>query len=461
MLRSMSFTSGATQPIDRWRDVYLAGVTRAVSTCGDFLAATALVLTLQQRGSGGWAVAAVLLAVAVPPAVLAPLTGRLADRVDSRLLLVCTGIAQAGICLALAYATSTVAIVALVAALGAGLAITQPTLLALVPAMVGRDSVPRASAIGQTATSVGMLVAPALGGLLVGEFGLRVPLLVDAASYLVLAAGALLLRTRRSGGGRAATSLGAASRQAAGPGASRQAAAIPGAAADPGAARPAWSLWREPLLRPLVLVTAAVAASLTAINVVDVFFVRETLHSSATVYGLLDAVWTGAMLAGGWLATLRKPGDATLALATLGVNVVISLVVLAWAGVPAVGWLVPLRVLGGVSNGVLNVTTTVLFARRVPAELRGRAFAVLGGAMQGAVAVGYLLGGALLGVLAIRPLLAACGVAGLVAAAAFTAPLLRGVARERRTSLGASSEPGPSGVPEPTRTQPQRVAVGP
>src|SRR5262245_49605051 len=136
----MSFTSPDTAT-DRWRDVYLAAVARAVSTCGDFLAATALVLTLQQRGAGGWAVAAILLAAAVPLAVLAPLTGRLADRVDSRLLLVCTGIVQAWICLALVYASSTVAIVALVAALGTGLAITQPTLSALVPEMVGRDSV--------------------------------------------------------------------------------------------------------------------------------------------------------------------------------------------------------------------------------------------------------------------------------------------------------------------------------
>ncbi|MBO0871561.1 MAG: MFS transporter, partial [Micromonosporaceae bacterium] len=336
----MSFTSGATSPADRWADVYLAAVARAVSTCGDMLAATALVLALQQRGAGGWAVAAVLLSAAVPPAVLAPLTGRLADRVDSRLLLVGTGLAQAGICAALTFAGSTWAIVGLVAALGAGLAITQPTLAALVPAMVGRDSLPRASAIGQTATSIGWLGAPALGGLLVGEFGLRVPLLADAASYLALAVGALLLRTRRGGRGVAGPATG-----------------MP-RAPEPDAG-PRWSLWREPLLRPLVVVTAAVVAALTAINVADVFFVRETLHSSATVYGLLGAAWTGAMLAGGWLAALRKPRDPTLALVELGACVLVSLVVLAAAGVPSVGWLVPLWLLGGLGNGVEPVVLSV------------------------------------------------------------------------------------------------------
>src|SRR5882724_4786651 len=78
ILRSMSFTS---EPASRWGDVYLATGARAVSVCGDFLAATALVLALQQRGAGSVAIAAILIAAAVPPVVLAPWTGRLADRV--------------------------------------------------------------------------------------------------------------------------------------------------------------------------------------------------------------------------------------------------------------------------------------------------------------------------------------------------------------------------------------------
>ncbi len=43
----MSFTSELARPTDRWPDVYLTSLARGVSTCGDFLAATALVLTLQ------------------------------------------------------------------------------------------------------------------------------------------------------------------------------------------------------------------------------------------------------------------------------------------------------------------------------------------------------------------------------------------------------------------------------
>ena len=52
-------------------------------------------------------------------------------------------------------------------------------------------------ALSQTAGSLGMMLAPALGGLLMGRFGLRVPLLADAGSYLAIAAAGRLIRTRR------------------------------------------------------------------------------------------------------------------------------------------------------------------------------------------------------------------------------------------------------------------------
>ena len=177
--------------------MYLASGARAVSSCGDFLAATALVLELQQRGAGGFAVAAVLIAAAAPPVLLVRWTGRLADRADSRLLLVATGLAQAAVCVALAFASGPAEIIALVAVLAAGLAVTQPCLSALLPSMVPADDLPKAMALNQTAGSLGLMLAPALGGLLMGRFGLRVPLLADAGSYLAIAAAGRLIRTRR------------------------------------------------------------------------------------------------------------------------------------------------------------------------------------------------------------------------------------------------------------------------
>ncbi|HEX6869609.1 MAG TPA: MFS transporter, partial [Micromonosporaceae bacterium] len=96
----MSFTS-AHPP--RWRDVTIAATARAASYCGDMLAATALALSLQSRGDNGYGVAALMAAATLPLALFAPLAGRLADRIDSRTLLVAAGLVQAGVCAVLAY----------------------------------------------------------------------------------------------------------------------------------------------------------------------------------------------------------------------------------------------------------------------------------------------------------------------------------------------------------------------
>jgi MFS family permease len=385
----MSFTSPAPA---RWTDVYLSAVARGVSTCGDFVAAVALVLALQARGAGGFAVAAVLLGAAVPPAVLAPLTGRLVDRVDSRLLLVTVVLAQAGVCALLAYATGTGTVIALVALLGTGLAVTQPAFSALLPTMAGPDGLARGSALGQTANAVGMLVAPVLAGVLAGQYGLRVPLLVDAVSYLALAAAALAIRTRRGGRVRS----GATHRS---PGAHPPAST----AGDTGGP---WRLRRDRLLATQLVLIGAVVAAVSAIDVAEVFFIRGTLHASATMYGVIGGAWIAGLLAGGWVLARRGYDDGRLSLASLFLLIVMTALILGSTAVPAAAWLIPFWVLAGAANGGLNVAAGVLLGRRVPEPVRGRAYAQYGGVVNGGNAFGYLLGGALLGVLAPRTVIA-------------------------------------------------------
>lgn len=246
--------------------------------CGDFLAATALTLALQAAGAGGLAVSGLLLAATLPLVVLAPLTGRLADRVDSRILLVAARLTQTGICAALAYTDNPFLIMMLVAGLAAGLAVTQPVLSALVPAMVQSADLPRASAITQTAGSLGALAGPALAGLLVGQFGVRLPLLLDAGSYLALVAAGMLLRTRRGGAhGENSTVSGCAGRAS------------------------TWRLRRDPLLVTMVATLAAVVGAVGAVNVIEVFYLRETLHSSTTMFGIVSGSWTVGVLIGAWV----------------------------------------------------------------------------------------------------------------------------------------------------------------
>ncbi|BCJ59069.1 hypothetical protein Jiend_24910 [Micromonospora endophytica] len=412
----------------------LATAARGIATCGDFLAATTLTLTLQSAGAGGTAVAGVLLAASLPLVLLAPLTGRLADRVDSRTLLVGAGLAQSAICLALAYAAHPLLVVSLVALLASGLAVTQPVLSALIPTMVRAADLPRATALNQTAGTLGVLAGPAVAGFLVGWFGSRVPLLVGAASYLALVLAGLLIRTRR-GGARPATSA-----------ASSDTATPAGAGAN-------WRLRHDPLLLAMVATLAGVIAAVGAINVIEVFYIRETLGASASVYGLVTGAWPVGVLCGAWIfarLARRFTDDAALVQAGLLLLAGCCLMVLVSVVVPVALLLVPIWLLGGVCNGGDNVFNNLVLARRVPEAARGRAFAALGAAVQGAAMVGYLIGGLLLEVSEPRPLIVACGTAGLLVLLAFARP----VRRAARTDRSRLPTPYPPADHEVVLTQP-------
>ena len=397
----MSFTSEAE--VSCWSDVYVVAGCRGISVCGDFLAATTLALVLQQAGHGGLAVSGLMLAAALPLALLAPLAGRVADRADSRTVLVFAGFAQAAICLALAFATQPVVIIALVAALACGLAVTQPTLAALVPAMVRPADLPKASGLTQTAGLIGMTVAPALAGILVGQAGARLPLLLDAASYLALVAAGFVLRTRRR------PTLTKATKQT--------------------------TSWRFRDDRTLVVMAgalAAVVAGVSAINVFDVFYIRDTLGASTTVFGLVAAAWTVGMLIGAAGFSRLAPRHITVP-GLLALTAGSCLPVLAAAAVPSAPWMIPLWILGGLCNGGINIFGAVIIADRAPAEARGRAYAVLNAAVQGASLLGLLAAGPLVEHFEPRLLVAAAGTLGLVAAVGcLPAVRMRREPRDRR-----------------------------
>jgi MFS family permease len=413
----MSFASASD-----WRDVSVASAARGLSMAGDFLAATALALALQSAGYGGLAVAGLSLAATLPIVLLSPLTGRLVDRVDSRPLLLVAGLVQATVCAVLAFVAHPVAMIGLVGLLACGLSVTQPAFAALLPSMVREDDLPKASAINQTAGMAGLLLGPALAGLLVGQFGVRVPLLLDAATYLAIVVAGLFLRTRR--GGRPATT----------------AAAVAAAG---------WRLRRDPLVLAMVLAVAGVVAGVAGVNVIDVFFIRETLEASPTAYGLVTAAWTGGMLAGSWiLARYAKrwwQDDGGLVMGMLVMLAGACAAVLVGAAVPAAYLLVPLWLVGGAFNGGENVLSNVFLARRVPEQARGRAFAALNGTIQGAAIVGYLLGGLLLERFAPRPLMAVVAILGLVVVIVVAVPVAR-VARRERAAVAAPTPPPAPGV---------------
>jgi MFS family permease len=135
------------------------------------------------------------LAEFVPLFVLALPAGQVADRGSRRLIFAGALLlgAAVGVGLALVSSSGTTQVWPFLAlALGAGvsMAFGWPAARAMPPTLVGLDALPNAMALRSIATQMGMVVGPALGGLLYGVSPALVYLL--AASSCVVAAGSVL-----------------------------------------------------------------------------------------------------------------------------------------------------------------------------------------------------------------------------------------------------------------------------
>jgi MFS family permease len=396
----------------RNRDFLVSLAGRCASRFGDEVAVVALTLRLQAAGARPYLVALLLAAGLVPMIAAAGAAGRVADSADSRRVLVTATVAQACCCVPLIFTRQAAAMIVLVALLGTGAAFSQATWQALIPRVAGEENIGAATAVQQATFTLGMILAPAVAGILAGAFGTGLPLILDAVTFGVMAIAALAIRTRRGG-------------------------SLPRGAARPGRAGGWAALRRDSLLAPLIAGLAAFVLLALMVNVVQVFLVRETLHASAAWYGGLEAI-TMAGLAAGVLACRRITTDAGRAWAVAGGAALMSLAMLGYGTAPAVLVLVPLSVLGGVGNGMVNVCVATLVMTRTEEWMRGRVAAALGAVVNGASVGSLAAGAALTAVLAPRQVYLLAGGLGCVVTAVLAVRLRRGWAR--RTDISFATE---------------------
>jgi MFS family permease len=375
------------------RDLRLLSAGVAVSTMGDAFASVALLLRLRPHGTG-W-VAALLAAQVAPMILLAGVIGILIDRTETRRVLLYAVIGQAVVAIPLALAHAPALIVPLFFTLGVFNAAVRPATNALIPAIAGEEEATRGFARLALAMSFGFVIGPALGGVLTGAFGATTALLIDAATFLVLAVLCLGLHTRRV-----------------------PAAVDPDAVAEsPRTARRAgWAaLWDDRVLRTVFTVTAVATASVVD-NVAAPFRFIDQLGTTATGYGIYLSLWGAGMGVGGQLAP-RLPARSARFVPAFG-QLVLCLGIAGIGVAPGLAVAYVCSALGGIGNGMANVAQNALVTARVPDATRGRAFAAASGVFQGAFAVGSAAGGPIVALLDAGTAMLVCGLAGAVAAAA-------------------------------------------
>jgi len=346
------------------RDLALLTAGVAVSTAGDAAALTALLLLLRPAGPG-W-VAALLAAEVVPIVVLAPIVGRVVDRFETRSLLLVALVGQAALAVPLALASAPLPTVLLFAALNALTALIRPATSALVPAVTGSERTARGYSLIATGVSLGWIAGPAAGGLLTTTLGTGSALLLDAATFALLALACAGLRARRRPCGR--RDRASASTQPSG-----------------------FLLLRaDPVLRVALSVSALAVACAVVDNVAAPFRFIDQLGATSTGYGLYLTVWGAGALLGAQILPLLGRGRAEAALAAGNALSGVGIAGIGFA--PTVSLAFVAAGAGGIGNGLSNVAQNTLISSRTSPGQEGRAFAAAGALIQLAIGAGTTAG---------------------------------------------------------------------
>ncbi len=137
----------------------------------------------------------------VPVLVLSPWAGGLADRVDRRKLLLATQLAETvltGVLAALAFAglAGEWLVIGFSAGLGVLSALSVPAQQSLIAALVEEEDVPQAVALNSMTFNLARAVGPASAAAVIATLGIPWAFAINSFSYLLLAAGLLVVRPR-------------------------------------------------------------------------------------------------------------------------------------------------------------------------------------------------------------------------------------------------------------------------
>jgi MFS family permease len=197
----MSVTSALSRTFHalRTRNFRLFFIGQMISNTGNGLTNVALILFVLHLTQSGVAVGALAACQFGPMVLLSPWAGVVADRGEKRKLLLVTQtlemLQSVGlVILAFQPNPSLFALYALAAFGGVLLAFDNPLRRSFVPEMVSKDDLPNAVVLYSTIVSVSQIFGPALAGLIATTLGFGWCFAVDAASYLAVIAGIVMMR---------------------------------------------------------------------------------------------------------------------------------------------------------------------------------------------------------------------------------------------------------------------------
>ncbi|AYG85198.1 hypothetical protein DWB77_07415 [Streptomyces hundungensis] len=375
-----------------------------------------LTLFVLELAEPGMATGFVLVAAALPRAVLLLPGGVLVDRLGPARI--ATGAAWLRVAVLLAFGAlvsftspSVVTVALLAGVLGGADAAYFPAALALVPAVVPTERLARVNALVQSAESGGDLVGPAVAAGVVAVVGFDATLW-GIAALAALAAVALSLPRRAVWGGERAG--GAAEPDPVG-GQQVSSARALGAGLR--------YAWREPVVRGMLAAIALINITVVGpVLVGGAVLAGQRLGGAGSLGIVLSGFGAGSLagaLTAGWRSPARRGWTVVGGVATIGAGM---------AGLAAVTHVVAATAvvsLIGLGSAFLGVVVVATLQERVPRQLLGRVLSLVVLATVAFDPFSYLLAGVLVP-FGTTPLFLLCGSAVLACAALVaTSPAIR------------------------------------
>ena len=408
-LRARTFRS-----LRRHRNYRIFFTGQLVSLAGTWMQNVALAWLVIELSGSPLAIGALAFWRFVPFTIFGLVAGVVADRIESRKLVMATQAAAMAVSIALAVVTltdtATLPLVYVLAALGGiALAFDAPGRQSLTFQMVGPRELPNAVALNSGLFNGSRVIGPAIAGIVIAAVGTGLCFVLNAVSFLAVLSALAIVRAEELY-----------------PVAKDRSATIVG-----GLRRAASFAWNEPQLRLILSVVTVVSTVGFNFHVLVPLLAADTLHVGPEGFGLLSATFgLGALVGALATATFRQASWRMFSIGTASFGVLVLLL----APVQN-AYLAGLVLFGiGVSFTLFTANANSLVQLTAPDHLRGRLiglylFAFLGLAPIGGLFAGWLadVGGTSL----------AFAVAGLTALATI------GIANARRTSAAEAVATAP------------------
>ncbi len=378
-----SYTHSTTAGMLAGRDFRLLWLGQSVSILGDQFYLVALPWLVLYLTGSTLTLGSVLLTATLARVAFQLLGGAISDMVSQRKLMIVSSVVRAVVCavlsiLVLSHQIRLWHLFIIVAVFGMADAFFAPALRAFVPTVVATENLVAGNSLLNGTSLLAMFIGPSLAGLLIAVMGTGGAFAIDTCSFVFVSICLFLMKGRTLSEPENVTTK----------------------KTNPGShmLQSIWQglryTWREPTLRALIIMTAAVEFAFAGPFTVGLAALALKFAGGATAFGALLSSLGAGLVIGVLVVNVvhaRFSFERSVRWSITGLGIGLALLGL----VPGVIWACVLMVVIGIIAGYIQVLVSTWLQTKSNPQMRGRVMSVVMLSAYGLTPLSFVLTGAL------------------------------------------------------------------